>query len=46
MTKYYVSGEEISADMASAILATNQLILDSGNFEELINCKFVIITEA
>ena len=43
MTKYFIDGEEVSRDVAEGILATNDLIMKTGKFEEMINIKFVAV---
>lgn len=43
MDRYFIDGKEVSNDIAEAVLATNDLIMQGGKFEELINCKFAII---
>ena len=45
MKKYFVAGKEISEDVAEGIMAVNDSIMQDGKFEELINCKFVVIIE-
>ena len=46
MKRYFLDGKEIGAEVAEGILATNDLIMQGGKFEELINCKFVVVIDA
>ena len=46
MKRYFIDGKEVNEDVAEGIIAVNEEIMRVGKFEELINCKFVVVIEA
>jgi hypothetical protein len=41
ITRYYCNGVEITAKRAEEIERDNQHYMNSGNFEDLLKCKFI-----